>query len=123
MRYCDGTGHQGFKKDPVLYKGIKLWFRGHNATKGQLNSIDAKYNIFSTATDLIITGYSAGGLAMFEWSNYISDRTAEGTKVRAVPDSGIFLDSGNYISQQHTYRSHIKNFMSIANIEVDPPTQ
>ena len=40
MKYCDGTGHQGYKKDPVVYQNTKLWFRGHNATMGQLSSID-----------------------------------------------------------------------------------
>lgn len=40
LKYCDGTGHQGYKKDPVSYKGANLYFRGHNVTIGQLNSID-----------------------------------------------------------------------------------
>jgi hypothetical protein len=72
MRYCDGTGHQGYKKDPISYKGYKLYFRGHNVTVGQLNSVDNNFKIFSAATEIIITGQSAGGLATFLWSNYIA---------------------------------------------------
>ncbi len=72
MKYCDGTGHQGYKKDPISYKGIKLYFRGHNSTIGKLNSIDKTLGLFSVATDIIITGQSAGGLATFLWSNYIA---------------------------------------------------
>ena len=123
MKYCDGTGHQGYKKDPVEYKGTKLWFRGHNATMGQLNSINEKFKLFSAATDIIVTGQSAGGLATFLWSNYITDRAPKDAKVWSVPDSGIFLDSGNYISQQHNYRTQFVNFMAIVNVEVDPPTK
>ena len=72
MKYCDGTGHQGYRKEPVEYNGVKLWFRGHNATKGQLSSIDEKFKVFSDATDIVITGQSAGGLATFLWTNHIA---------------------------------------------------
>ena len=111
MKYCDGTGHQGYRKDPVLYKGSKLWFRGHNNTIGQLNSIDNLFNIFTQAKEIIVTGQSAGGLATFLWSNYIVNKASTSTKIRAVSDSGIFLDQVNYLSKMHNYRSHIINFM------------
>lgn len=55
LKYCDGTGHQGYKKDPVSYKGKDLYFRGHNVTIGQLNSMDAIYNFFS-ASEIAVTG-------------------------------------------------------------------
>ena len=28
LKYCDGSGHQGSRKDPILYKGAQLFFRG-----------------------------------------------------------------------------------------------
>ncbi len=39
---------------------------------------------------IIITGVSAGGIASFEWSNYLVDNTRK-AKVYAMPDSGLFL--------------------------------
>ena len=98
MKYCDGTGHQGYKKEAVDYQGHKLHFRGHNSTIGKLNDIDAKFNIFKAATHIVVSGESAGGLAAFMWSNYIADR-ATTSKVWAVPDSGIFLNEENYLNK------------------------
>ena len=69
LKYCDGTGHQGYKKDPIAYKGLKLNFRGHNVTQAQLNSIDQSQQLFKIATEIVITGQSAGGLAAFLWTN------------------------------------------------------
>ncbi len=34
--YCDGSGHQGTRTEPVSYKDAKLYFRGNNVTIGQL---------------------------------------------------------------------------------------
>jgi hypothetical protein len=78
LKYCDGTGHQGYKKDPILYKGKNLYFRGHNVTMAQLNSLYSLYGLFSATG---ITGQSAGGLATFLWTNYIVDRAPKTTRV------------------------------------------
>jgi len=37
LPYCDGSGHQGYKKDTVDYKGKKLYFRGSKITEGVFN--------------------------------------------------------------------------------------
>lgn len=122
LKYCDGTGHQGYKKDPISYKGSTLHFRGYNVTTAQLNSIHQTHQLFSKATEIVVTGQSAGGLATFLWTNYIASR-APAAKVWSLPDSGIFLDSMNYANKQHSYRGLFQNFMKISNDEVDPPTQ
>jgi O-palmitoleoyl-L-serine hydrolase len=121
LKYCDGTGHQGYRKEPISYKGTPLHFRGHNVTTAQLNSIQLSHQLFSKATEIVVTGQSAGGLATFLWTNYIAAR-APTAKVWSLPDSGIFLDSMDYASKQHSYRALFQNFMKISNEEVDPPT-
>lgn len=60
--------------------------------------------MFSAATEIAVTGQSAGGLATFLWSNYIADRAPKGAKVWSIPDSGIFLDSTNYKTKQNNYK-------------------
>ena len=74
LKYCDGTGHQGYKRDPVGYKGEDLYFRGTNVTLAQLHSIDLATKMFAFATEIAVTGQSAGGLATFLWTNYIADK-------------------------------------------------
>lgn len=39
---------------------------------------------------IIIGGGSAGGIATFEWSNYLVDNTKK-AKIFALPDSGLFI--------------------------------
>jgi hypothetical protein len=35
IKYCDGTGHQGYRKDPVATpQGKNLYFRGFKNTEG-----------------------------------------------------------------------------------------
>lgn len=120
FKYCDGSGHQGTRKNPVSYKGTNLYFRGHNVTVGQLNSLERNNKLFSEATHVVVGGDSAGGLAVFLWTNYIKDRVKKG-KVWALPDSGIFLDETNILTGKNDYRNVFKNLMTISNVEIDPP--
>lgn len=76
--------------------------------------------MFSQATEVVVSGNSAGGLAVFLWANYIKDRVKVG-KVWAIPDSGIFLDTYNVTNGVNTYKNSFKNLMRISNIEIDPP--
>ena len=40
LKYCDGSGHQGSRNEPISYKGKKLYFRGSNITLAQFDSIE-----------------------------------------------------------------------------------
>lgn len=88
-------------------------------TIGQLEAVDATSKLFSSATDIIVSGGSAGGLAAFLWTNYIADRSKG--KVLSIPDSGIFLDAANTKTSTHVYRTEFINVMSISNAEVNTP--
>lgn len=101
FKYCDGTGHQGFKKDPITYKSKKIYFRGYSVTIAHLNSLEKHYGLFSDAKEIVVTGQSAGGLATFLWTNYIASRADKTAKVWSIPDSGIFLDRPTFTSKQH----------------------
>lgn len=120
LKYCTGTGHQGTKRAPVPYKGSYLMFRGHNVTVGMLNTLEKNNKIFSEATHVVVGGDSAGGLAVFLWTNYIKDRVKNG-RVWALPDSGIFLDSINVATGKHDYKAMFRNLVSLVNVEIAPP--
>jgi hypothetical protein len=49
FKYCDGSGHQGYRTAPVNYKGRDLYFRGHNITTERLRQLDATQRIFTNA--------------------------------------------------------------------------
>jgi hypothetical protein len=83
----------------LSYKGNQLYFRGNNLTISKLEHLDKNYGLFN-ASEVLVTGISAGGLAAFTWVDYIWNKTRS-HNVYAVPDSGIFLDSKNFYSKQN----------------------
>jgi hypothetical protein len=87
-----------------------LYFRGHNITLAQFASLEAKNKIFSEATDIVVSGGSAGGLAAYMWTNYVFDN-AKKAKVLLLSDSGIFLDSVNVQTNEYSYKNTFKNLM------------
>jgi len=99
-----------------------LYFRGHNATIGMLHDLVAKHN-FNNVEQIIVGGQSAGGLATYLWTEYITAfvKRLIVFDVWSIPDSGIFLDEGNYKTQAHNYKQIFLNFMKLSNEEVDPP--
>jgi hypothetical protein len=77
--------------------------------------LEKNNKLFSGATHVVVGGDSAGGLAVFLWTNYINDRVKNG-KVWALPDSGIFLDGMNIITGRHDYRSILRNLAALVNV-------
>ena len=79
-----------------MYKGAKLYFRGHDNTIFTFEDLNTKLGIFKGhVNELVISGESIGGLAAFQWTNYIQERVASPTRFRSIPDSGICLDYPN----------------------------
>jgi len=116
MNYCDGSGHQGSRSEPVLYKGAQLYFRGQNITLATFDEIDKKYGIFNgSVAQLVLTGGSAGGLASYHWTNYIQNNIKITTKFWSVPDSGIFLDVVNIQTKLPTFRLWFENLLKLSN--------
>ena len=46
--YCDGAFHQGYKQQPVNYKGANLYFRGQKNIESHIQYINSKYNLSNT---------------------------------------------------------------------------
>lgn len=89
--YCDGAEHQGSRLQPISYKGADLYFRGTNNSIQQFESLNKLFGLYS-ADKVVLTGVSAGGMAVYYWSNYLYDRS-QNKQVYSVPDSGLFLIS------------------------------
>ncbi len=39
FKYCDGGSHQGYRKTPINYKGVNIYFKGHIITQNQLDDL------------------------------------------------------------------------------------
>jgi hypothetical protein len=95
LRYCDGASLSGDKQAPSNVSGTMLHYRGRAILDAEIKSllIDRGMN---RATDVVVSGCSAGGLATFlhcdHWAFAIHRATRGAAKVACMPDSGFFLD-------------------------------
>ena len=62
VKYCDGTGHQGYSAYPYNYNGDLIYFRGTLNTMETFRYALHKLGMVD-ATEILVSGGSAGGLA------------------------------------------------------------
>ncbi|XP_028400518.1 uncharacterized protein LOC114523707 [Dendronephthya gigantea] len=90
VAYCDGSSFTGKRENPLYFMDKPVYFRG----KVVLDAIiqDLLDRGIDTASDVLLTGSSAGSLAVLIHADYIKKRLNPHTKVRAIADSGYFTD-------------------------------
>lgn len=100
--YCDGGSAVG-DNETVTYtnyhgRKVPLYFRGLRNLQAALSHLVSKYGL-GEASDVILTGNSAGGLNNY----YHMDRIAQfirskspNVNVHGAPDSGFFFSSSSY---------------------------
>lgn len=108
LRYCDGASVSGDKPTPTNVSGTMLHFRGRAILDAEIKSILVDRGM-NKASDVVVSGCSAGGLATFlhcdYWAAGIANATGGAAKVACMPDSGFFLDE----DRGPKYHSNMKN--------------
>ena len=94
LKYCDGGSFSGSNETVGEYKGKPLYYRGKRNREAAYASLLATAGL-GDATDVVISGCSAGGLATWlhtdQWCDALA-KDAAGVKCVGLPDSGFFLD-------------------------------
>lgn len=84
--------HNGYRKEGLVVDSFhKIFFKGFNVTTQTFNYLIKQKNL-ANATDAVIAGFSAGGCAVYAWANYFRNILPPSVLVKAVSDSGFFLD-------------------------------
>merc|ERR1719313_2461657 len=108
LRYCDGASLSGDKTTPAVVGNTTLHFRGRAILDAEIKSLLQDRGM-DKATDVVVSGCSAGGLATFlhcdHWADAISVATNNKAKVACMPDSGFFLDE----DRAPQYGSNMRN--------------
>lgn len=117
--YCDGALHQGNAASPVKYKDAELYFRGGTITRAHFNWINSKYNLKS-ASKVVLTGASAGGVAVHLWNNYLRGYVRNPNSVYAIDDSGVFINTKTTLGNSKIEKM-IVNTYKIANVDESTP--
>lgn len=87
--YCDGSSYTSAASGTVG----GLHFRGRAIFDAVIDQLERLGGLTSSATDVIFTGTSAGGVVMFEHADEFRARMPPGATVVAMPDAGVFLDA------------------------------
>lgn len=115
--YCDGASFSGDSEEPVEYKGQKLYFRGKRILDAVLDVLmdeQGPYGL-SRATQVLLSGGSAGGLSTFLHADYVGSRLPSSVRrYRAAPVSGFFLLHPSADGQTQ-YIDHMRNVFQMQN--------
>ena len=115
LTYCDGGLFSGNRDKPLVGKGKKYYFQGRKVLKAQLDSIHQNTEMPS-GKQFVLSGTSAGGLALILQANYIRHFLPEQAKIRGLVDAGFFLD------QDSVYNTSISNVQFKALYSLHRPT-
>jgi hypothetical protein len=101
--YCDGSSWMGDHEEPFVYNNTQVWIRGFRNLQAMLYEMNVLNGFLDNATEVIVTGTSAGGDATALHSAYIKSSLRQpGAKLVAVPDAGWWWDAAN-ANGHHTF--------------------
>merc|ERR1740117_108711 len=94
MRYCDGASFSGNNDKVAVYKNTSIHWRGKRVREAIAKDLFENRGL-KQATDLVVSGCSAGGLATYlhtdQWCDALKGKSPS-AKCVGLPDSGFFLD-------------------------------
>lgn len=121
LPYCDGNSFSGDRSEPVVVIGLdgkqkSLFFRGKRILDAVLSTLLTMG--LDKAQNVLLTGFSAGGLATFLHADYVHNfLKSAGVPIRrfkAAPESGFFLPHQT-VEGKPVYPMQMKNIFALAN--------
>eukprot|EP00039_Didymoeca_costata_P009164 m.121179 g.121179 ORF g.121179 m.121179 type:complete len:411 (+) comp14383_c0_seq3:61-1293(+) len=117
MYYCDGASFSGDLDSPVEVPGGRvspIFFRGKRILDANIQDMLSTMGL-SRATEVVLSGHSAGGLATYLHADYVQTLLpASVTKFHAIPDAGFFLDHVD-VNGTNTFGRGMRALFQIAN--------
>ena len=128
LPYCDGASFSGHRDDPWPVPSAsaedgdvtQLMFRGLRNLDATLEVALAAYGL-GEATELVVSGSSAGGLSTFVHADHVVDKVraeAPGlAKAHALPIVGYFLDHATYSHDtKNSYPARMEYVFGMQNV-------
>lgn len=113
VEYCDGTSYTGNRDTPVHVGNETIYYRGRRVLDAIIDSwLDDEG--MASASQVIMSGTSAGGLATYLHAEHFRSRLPKATQLFAVPDAGFFLDLPN-IHGEPAWRDSLNGGMGVWN--------
>lgn len=90
LSYCDGGLFSGNREKVLRGNNKDFYFQGRKVLQSQLESL--QLHSLENAEEVILSGTSAGGLALVIQGNFMLRYLPPKAKVRGLIDAGLFLD-------------------------------
>jgi hypothetical protein len=81
-----------------------MWFRGRGIFNGMISYLQQTLGM-DKGTEIILSGGSAGGLAVFYNLDHLATLLPPGVRLTGFPDAGFFLDGAHAGDGAHNYRN------------------
>jgi len=98
LHYCDGASFGGGRVEPIATTAKKggapgqMWMRGRNNFNALISYLQTDLGM-GDATEVILSGGSAGALAVFYNLDHLATLLPATTRLVGFPDAGFFLDA------------------------------
>ena len=105
--YCDGGSFSGNVTPPFSYNNTSYYLRGSYILEAIIGTLLTDFGA-SSATDFVLNGNSAGGLAVYLAADRVSAQLHASNptlRVTALPDSGFFMDVNSYLGTRNLLES------------------
>merc|ERR1719229_1503607 len=108
VKYCDGGVHSGGNMTTTKAGKYEFHFRGVQNTRAVFEELIKNYK-FGEATDVLISGCSAGGVAVYAHAQMIYDSyVPKGANYLTMPDSGFMPEAEVFILLYIQFTASIK---------------
>ena len=112
--YCDGSSFTGNRDKPFKFKNKRLYFRGRRILDTVLDELLRRG--IDKATEIILSGSSAGAISAIVHADYIRSRFRRDTKAsfHVLADGGFFVDEPSLYGTK-TIRSAFRQVYKLHN--------
>lgn len=120
LHYRDGSSFGSFRSEPLEVRfpggapGAKMWMRGRASFDAIIADLQYRHGMIS-ATEVILSGGSAGGLAVFYNLDHFAALLGDQIKLTGFPDAGYFLDHAD-VNGEFTYRKAFQGADLVWNV-------
>jgi len=109
--YCSQDLHSG-QRTEATDDTFGLYFSGHHVLVATLDELDKLYNL-QDATDIVVSGVSAGGIGVWMNLDYIAQRYPS-ARVTGVSIAGMYFYATYYAGENHTDPGGMADFREAA---------
>lgn len=112
--YCDGASFAGDAAAPAVVNGTALYFRGYRNVRAVVADLAARHGL-GKATQVLLTGASAGGLAALLHADQVRALLPPTVRrYKAAAMSGVFLAHAN-LRGEAVYEAQMQRVFAMQN--------